>query len=511
MSTAMDQIHHIRELFYEQDMNISGIAKQTGYDWKTVKKYVDMTDFNEPEPKPASEQIFCPKLEPFKATISQWLQDDKLAPRKQRHTAKQVHKRLTKEVENYDCSYRLVALYVKEVKKQLNLGKDKGKLPLKHEPGEAQADFGAADFYENGTHHSGKYLVVSFPYSNHGFHQLFYGENMECLLEGLVAIFQHIGGVPHEIWFDNTKTIVTKIIKGGGRELTERFIRFREHYGFKSVFTNGNAGWEKGNVENKVGYERRNFLVPVPRFLKISDFNIHLLTENDNDATREHYRHDERIIDLFDEDNNRLLPLPRIPFNLEGSRTITTNGWGKFILNKGKHAYSVSPRHTNTLVHLRLTSSTITVLDENLREIVTHRRLYGDEKQERMDWIPYLNYIGRHPRALMNTGIYDMMPPVMKTYLNDCPSSERGKILKTLSELTERTGFRSALQTVDQAVQYQATDADSLNNLYRRLFADIPDLPPLAPQREIPQLEQMPVDLAEYDLSLMKGGRAANA
>jgi hypothetical protein len=51
--------------------------------------------------------------------------------------------------------------------------------------GEAQVDFGAADFYENGRRISGKYLQVSFPYSNKGYMQLFHGENMECLLEGV--------------------------------------------------------------------------------------------------------------------------------------------------------------------------------------------------------------------------------------------------------------------------------------------------------------------------------------
>jgi len=56
-----------------------------------------------------------------------------------------------------------------------------------------------------------------------------------------------------EIWFDNTRTIVTDIIKGGGREVTERFRRFCEHYRFKPVFMNPESGWEKGNVENKVG------------------------------------------------------------------------------------------------------------------------------------------------------------------------------------------------------------------------------------------------------------------
>lgn len=65
--------------------------------------------------------------------------------------------------------------------------------------------------------------MFSFPFSNGGLLLLNYGENMECLLEGLVAIFEYIGGVPTEIWFDNTKTIVTKVIKGGERDITEHF------------------------------------------------------------------------------------------------------------------------------------------------------------------------------------------------------------------------------------------------------------------------------------------------
>ena len=116
--------------------------------------------------------------------------------------------------------------------------------------------------------------MLSFPYSNGGYLQLNYGENMECLLEGLVATFEYIGGVPTEIWFDNTRTIVTEIIKGGGRGVTERFQRFCEHYRLKAVFMNPESGWEKGNVENKVGYQRRNFMVPVPRFLSLSDYTV---------------------------------------------------------------------------------------------------------------------------------------------------------------------------------------------------------------------------------------------
>lgn len=308
MSTTMDQIHRIREMYYQQDKNISTITSETGFNWKTVKKYVYLDDFNIQTPKPSSNEGHESKLDPFKPLINEWLQADQLAPRKQRHTARRIYKRLCNEIPEFNCSYRLVALYVKEKKKELHLKKKEGYLPLIHHPGEAQADFGTADFYENGKlHHEAKYLVLSFPFSNGGYLQLNYGENMECLLEGLIAVFEHIGGVPTEIWFDNTRTIVTKVIKGGDRTVTERFQRFCEHYRFKPVFMNPESGWEKGNVENKVGYLRRNELVPVPRFSPLQTENRLLHGRCDSDMQREHYDdNDNRYIsELFEEDKDR--------------------------------------------------------------------------------------------------------------------------------------------------------------------------------------------------------------
>ena len=506
----MDQIHHIRQLYYEQGKNISEITRETHLNWRTVQKYVDMTDFNSPAPKPETNQESCQKLNPYKLLIDSWLQEDRKAPRKQRHTAKRVYDRLKGEAEDFSCSYRLVAEYVRIKKKQLHLdNKDKGKLPLVHHPGEAQGDFGAADFYENGRRCSGKYFVLSFPYSNQGYHQLNYGENMECLLEAMDAIFRHIGGVPPEIWFDNTSTIVTKIIKGGIRDITDRFARFQEHYGFKAVFCNPDSGWEKGNVEGKVGYSRRNFLVPLPRFVSLADYNKEQLRKADADGHRDHYRKDNRIDELFGTDKRALLPLPAVSFELVGYLTgVHTNGWGRFSLNHGRHEYSVSPIHANAVVTVKLTSGTITVLDDHFHEIVTHRRLYGDEHQESMDWVPYLSYVSRHPRSLKNTGIYSMMPDEMRQYLDSCAGADRGRILKILSELTGHTGFDSALQTVNQAILYQATDADSLQNLYRRLYADVPELPPMNMQGIAPQMEQMPTDLISYDRFLLRGGVA---
>jgi hypothetical protein len=146
-------------------------------------------------------------------------------------------------------------------------------------------------------------------------------------------------------------------------------------------------------------------------------------------------------------------------------------------------------------------------MDKDMHEVVRHKRLYGNE-HERMDWLPYLTYIARKPRSLRNSGIYDMMPQTMQIYMDSCESKERGRVLKVLAELTERTGFSSAVKTVDEAVRLNATDPDSLQNLYRRAYADVPLLPSLKNNASMPQQKIIPFrnDLTLLDAALKKGG-----
>jgi len=146
---TMTQINDIRKAFFEEGMNISEIARTYGVDRKTVRRYINKTDWNQPVAV-TTVGVF-PKLTSYKEKIDHWLLDDKKHKRKQRHTAKRVYNRLVEEYgEQFDCSYRTVAGYVALKKKEL-YQKDTCMIPLEHIPGEAQVDFGHADFYENGT------------------------------------------------------------------------------------------------------------------------------------------------------------------------------------------------------------------------------------------------------------------------------------------------------------------------------------------------------------------------
>ena len=187
----MTKIDDIRKAFFEEGISISEISRKNSIDRKTIRKYIAKEDFNQPQVKPVTK-IEQPKLAPYKEIIDGWLEDDRKAKKKQRHTAQRIFDRLKQEAPGFECSYRTTAKYVK-AKKETMYRTGKSALPLEHKAGEAQVDFGSADFYENGRLYSGKYLNLSFPSSNAGYIQLFKGENMECLLEGLVAIFKRIG------------------------------------------------------------------------------------------------------------------------------------------------------------------------------------------------------------------------------------------------------------------------------------------------------------------------------
>lgn len=500
----MTEVHNLRKLYYDEGKNITEIAQQTGRDRKTVRQSLHKEDWNEPQAPTLSGRF--PKLDPFKVEIDGWLLDDKKAKRKQRHTAQRVYDRLAEaHPGSFNCSYRTVAGYVGLKRKEI-YGQRAGYLPLEHIPGEAQADFGDAQYYEGGQLYNGKYLNLSFPHSNQGYFQLFKGENQECLLEGLISIFEHIGGVPPRIWFDNTRTIVSKVLKEGKRTLTADFLRFSEHYRFEAVFCNVEAGHEKGNVESKVGYHRRNWLVPVPHFERLKEYNQELLKTCDIDADREHYRKDATIAELFKADQSSLLALPAVPLDVSKYQRVSTNGYGRFYLGDGLHEYSVSPQYADSRVVVKITAGEVIPLDKNQQPIVRHPRLYGDFRQQSMQWLPYLTQLSRSPNALKYTGIYPMLPQSIKDYLEKCGRSDKGQILRVIATLTVKNGFESALQTVNQALKYAATDIDSLINLHNRIYGHVPELAPLPLAENVPQLIRVIPDLTAYDARLAKAG-----
>jgi ribosomal protein S10 len=88
------------------------------------------------------------------------------------------------------------------------------------------------------------------------------------------------------------------------------------HHRYKAEFCNPDSPNEKGNVENKVGYLRRNYLLPPPEISDLEAFNKKLLEKCMADLEREHYVKKEPMQELFAAEREGLIPLPRERFRV---------------------------------------------------------------------------------------------------------------------------------------------------------------------------------------------------
>ena len=495
----MDQIYRIRYLRKFEGKSLRNITKITGHDFETVKKYAEKDNFNL---EPRIKQKRQGKLAPYEDVVRDWLKKDLDAPYKQRHTAKRIYDRLKEKYPEFDSSDRSVRTLVAKLKEELNLQKE-GFLPLEHPAGEAQVDFGSATFIENGVEYEGNYLNISFPYSNGGYTQLFKAENQECLLEGLKAIFEHIEGVPTAIWFDNMSTAVKKIKAHGERDLTQGFLRFMMHYGFQSNFCNPNSGNEKGSVENKVGYHRRNLFVPIPEFRDLKEYNKELLNKLDKDMDRKHYIKSALIRDLFLEDQKEFFKLPEVPFEVYKYEFAKADNYGKIKFDT--KIYSSSPNMANKQVTIKIGAYDVEILDDDSNLVVRHNRLYGEQK-ESMIWIPYLELMAKRPTALKYTGFFNQLPTTLKSFLESCDYESRKKTLRTFVDMTIDSNIESAIDAFEEGIKCGARDADGIWATYSRLNSgSLPEVDIILPST-VPTLREYSPNINEYDQLITRGG-----
>ena len=175
-------------------------------------------------------------------------------------------------------SYSYVAKYVHRRRPQLaaqaaardaaRAGVVAGFVPQCHPPGaEAEVDF--ADLWVRLAGQMTKCFLFTLRLSHSGkaVHRVFASQGQEAFLEGHVAAFEALGGVPFDkIRYDNLRSAVHRVLFGRNRAESGRWLAFRAHYGFDAFYClpGKDGAHEKGGVEGDGGRFRRTHLVPVP-------------------------------------------------------------------------------------------------------------------------------------------------------------------------------------------------------------------------------------------------------
>jgi transposase len=383
-------------------MSLREIAKKTGHHFNTVKKYVDKEDWNAGYKGRKERKT---KLEPLKEIIDEWIKEDMKRKRKYRRTGTKIYKDLTKHEEygkQLEVGKQTVIAYVSKRKKEMSKAQYGTAMYALHAMCEAQVDFGDIIVKRsNGSEETWHELVVSFAWSNAGFVQVCRYETKECLCEALIRIFEYIGGVPARILFDNMSSAVVHVEEHGKRELTEMFMRFCMHHRFKAEFCNPESPHEKGNVENKVGYLRRNYLLPPPEIADLETFNAKLLKECMEDLKREHYVKGELISELFSREQEALIELPRERFRVFTIEKVKTDKYS--FIQYENNRYSTSPEYAKCEMWLEIGAYELRVLNEKYECIATHERKYGREELPSIDFDNYIGELSRKPRAFLSS------------------------------------------------------------------------------------------------------------
>ncbi len=483
---SMPKVNSIREM-RRDGLSIAEIARNCGVSRDTVYKYIQMDDFSPQVPVAKSNGS---KIDPYAPLIEQWLDEDARNWRKQRHTAKRIWERLRDEC-GADVGYSTVRRYVSKARRARS-AESGAFLDLVWAPGEAQADFGEADFTVYGMKTRLKYLVLSFPFSNVGLAQVFPGENAECVCEGLKRVFEYMGGVPTRIVFDNATGVGRKM--KGAISTTRLFGAFAAHYGFSYSFCNPESGHEKGNVENKVGYLRRELFVPMPIIYNVESYNARLLDECMGLSGKEHWRKGEPESQLFVEDRLALAGLPANRFNVVRYERRKANGQGKVQVG-GRHMYSSAPELAGCELIIGISAFGIDIYDEGGTLVSSHARAYGKAPTDTASPASQLPLLCYRPSAWKNSQVRASLPDDLRRWLDSLDEVDLRGELRLMRDESARLGWRAMVDAAKLA--FDATgrvDAASMAVGAARM----------ASSDAVIDYDE-PVDLTEYDIALGMG------
>ena len=454
MYRDMEQWAEIRQRVLVDGESKRKILRETGMHWTTLEKILsesEPADYQLKQPRPK------PVIGPYLDQIQQILKEDREAPRKQRHSAMRIFKRIK------DAGYTGGYTQVKEAVNDLRQTSREVFVPLEHKPGEAQVDFGRAHVREQGELEEVAYFVMSLPYSDAMFVKIYERECTESFWDGHIQAFAFFGGVPWRISYDNT-SIAVKEIAGRERKLTNGFLRLQSHYLFKAHFCQPARGNEKGVVEGAVGFSRRNFMVPVPEITNgLEGLNAQIQEQCRDDMERKLRGQEGTKAELLKEDQAAFRVLPAAPF--EGCRKLSTASNSLSLVRFDCNDYSVPVEYAHRMVVVKGFVDRVEICRQT-ETIATHPRLWTKEDIS-FDPLHYLALLERKPGALEHARPLSgwQLPEcfeVLKRRLEDELGADGKREYIRVLRLLEKHSQEALAQGIEKGLGHRAHTRDAI-------------------------------------------------
>jgi transposase len=392
--SKVELYEQIRLTHDRDELSIRALSKRFGVHRRMVR---DALSSAVPAPRKVAERP-SPAIGPWKQTIDSWLADDRMAPKKQRHTARRIWQRLVDE-HGAELSETTVRRYVRLQKGRSAVALSEVMVPQTHPLGyEAEVDFGMVTVRLAGKMVTAWMFVMRLSASGKGFHRIYANQAQEAFIDGHVRAFSHFGAVPVRVRYDNLKPAVARVLLGRNRKETDRFCALRSHYLFEAFYCRpGKEGaHEKGGVEGEVGRFRRRHLVPLPVVTSMSELNLHCQEGDRLDDCRRIGHRRLRVAEHFAIELPHLHALPDEPFAAGVELSCRVDAKARICVRQC--FYSVPVRHVGTRIRVLLGAEAVEALDGSV--VVAHHPRAVGKGVETLDLDHYLEVLLVKPGAL---------------------------------------------------------------------------------------------------------------
>ncbi len=347
-----------------QGLTIAAIARATGHDRKTVRKYLQR-GLETPVYGPRAER---PRLlAPF---------EDYLAQRVRAYPGLSG-KRLLREIRElgYEGGYTVVTDFLRTVRPAPAAGFE---IRFETPPGrQAQADF--AQFRVAFDDEPGVVRILWLFTMVLGHSRWLWGRFclsqdlgtvLRCHLEGFAAM----GGTPQEVLYDRMKTAVLGEDHNGVVQYNPSLLSLLRHYDVHPRACQPYRAKTKGKVERPYRYIRQDFFLG-RRFRNLDDLNQQFAAWLSEIANARCHATTNRIVqEAFCAEGRALRPLPATPYDavLTVERRVSHEG----MVSYGGNLYSVPDTTVKRIVEVQGHPQELRIYEDGV-EIARHRLLEG--------------------------------------------------------------------------------------------------------------------------------------
>jgi transposase len=352
----------IRRLAQVDGLSQRAIARRLGCCRLTVKRALAMERAPDETKRPARGSL----LDPYKSKMND------LVAKYPELSAVRVLEEIRKGPDGYSGQVSLVRQYVRQIRPA------RGRIyqEVFYEPAQAmQIDWGSCGRIPIGsTTRSVSVFVAVLCYSRLCYIEFCLSQRKSEFYRSLVHALEFFGGSPRQVIFDNLKAAV---LNGSGRHacLHPEFLALCGHFCLEAIACTRRDPESKGVAEASVRYIKRNALQGRDEELSQWENYIHLAcTWRDQVANvRVHQTTQERPVDRFLKERERLRPLPPLAFDTDEVVTALVSSHARIYFDGNR--YSVPPQLARKTVVVRAHRAQVRVISQG-EQVACHTRCY---------------------------------------------------------------------------------------------------------------------------------------